>query len=167
MIVLVTDFGSQDPYVGQMKAVLARCAPGVLVIDLLHEVPDFNAHAGAHLLDALRHDFPPGCVFLCVVDPGVGGLRKPMVVEADGQWFVGPDNGLLSVVIGRSQQVRYWRIDWCPDALSSSFHGRDLFAPISAELVGGHFPDDKLSPISAPEVQFDAAELPRVIYIDH
>jgi hypothetical protein len=167
MIVLFTDFGWQDPYVGQMKAVLSRLAPDAPIIDLLHAVPDFNAHAGAHLIDALRHGFPARCVFLCVVDPGVGGPRQPIVIEADGQWFVGPDNGLLTVVAGRSKQVRYWRIDWRPEALSSSFHGRDLFAPIAAALGNGPFPADKLSPINAPEVQFDTAELPRIIYIDH
>ena len=167
MIVLVSDFGLQDPYVGQMKAVLASEAAGVPVIDLLHSVPNFNAHAGAHLIDAFRHDFQVGSVFLCVVDPGVGGSRKPLVVEADGQWFVGPDNGLLSVVAGRSTQMRCWHIAWLPDALSSSFHGRDLFAPIAAALALGPFPGDKLSPIDSPEVQFDTAELPRIIYVDH
>ncbi len=167
MIVLVTDFGWQDPYVGQMKAVLSQAAPDVPVIDLLHAVPDFNAHAGAHLLDALCQGFALGCIFLCVVDPGVGGPRLPLVVEADGRWFVGPDNGLLSVVAGRSSQTRYWRIDWRPEPLSSSFHGRDLFAPIAAALAIDPFPEDRLSPIEAPEVQFDTAELPRVIYIDH
>jgi S-adenosylmethionine hydrolase len=167
MIVLVSDFGVQDPYVGQMKAVLAREAASIPVIDLLHAIPDFNAHAGAHLLDAFRHDFQAGSVFLCVVDPGVGGARKPLVVEADGQWFVGPDNGLLSIAASRSSQQRYWHIAWQPDALSSSFHGRDLFAPIAAALALGPFPDDKLKPVESPEVQFDTAELPRVIYVDH
>jgi hypothetical protein len=167
MIVLVTDFGWQDPYVGQMKAVLTRLAPGASIIDLLHAVTDFNAHAGAHLLASLRHDFPAGCVFLCVVDPGVGGTRQALAIEADGQWFIGPDNGLLSVVAGRANHVRYWRIDWRPDSLSSSFHGRDVFAPIVAAIVNGPLPSDKLSLIDAPEVQFDTAELPRIIFIDH
>lgn len=167
MIALFTDFGWQDPYVGQMKAVLAQAAPAVPVVDLLHAVPDFNAHAGAHLLDALCHGFPPGCVFLCVVDPGVGGPRQALVVEADGQWFVGPDNGLLAIVAGRAKQARYWRIDWRPAALSGSFHGRDLFSPIAAAIAAGAFPTDKLTAIESPEVRFDLAELPRIVYIDH
>jgi S-adenosylmethionine hydrolase len=167
MLALFTDFGCQDPYVGQVKAVLASLAPAVPIVDLLHAVPDFNAHAGAHLLDAFRSGFPVGTVFLCVVDPGVGGPRQPLVAEADGQWFVGPDNGLLSVVTGRARQVRYWRIDWQPESLSNSFHGRDLFAPIAGAIAAGNFPTERLVAIDSPEVRFDSAELPRIIYIDH
>jgi S-adenosylmethionine hydrolase len=96
MLALFTDYGWSDPYVGQIKAVLAREAPGVPVIDLLHAVPDFNAHAGAQLLDALSHSFSVGTVFFCVIDPGVGVERDALVVEADGRWFVGPDNGFPS-----------------------------------------------------------------------
>jgi S-adenosylmethionine hydrolase len=167
MIVLFTDFGWQDPYVAQVKAVLAGTAPGVPVIDLLHAVPDFNAHAGAQLLAALAPTFPAGSVFLCVVDPGVGGPRRALLVEADGRWYVGPDNGLLSVLAGRAEQVRYWHIAWRPDPLSATFHGRDLFAPIAAEIAGIRLPEDKLTHIEAPEVRFDPADLPRIIYIDH
>jgi S-adenosyl-L-methionine hydrolase (adenosine-forming) len=167
MLVLFTDYGWQDPYVGQMKAVLASEAPGIAVIDLLHAVPDFNAHAGAQLLDALASSFPPGSVLLCVVDPGVGGPRDAMVVQADGRWLVGPDNGLLSITAARAEQLRCWRIQWRPDRLSDTFHGRDLFAPIAAWIAAGRFPEDKLEPVAGLTVQFDAADLPRVIYIDH
>lgn len=167
MLALFTDFGWQDPYVGQLKAVLAREAPGAPLIDLLHAVPDFNAHAGAQLLDALSRSFPPGAVFLCVVDPGVGGPRGASVLQADGRWFVGPDNGLLSVVAARAGCARYWRIDWRPETLSATFHGRDLFAPIAAWIAAGRLPADKLSEVAALEVQFDAADLPRILYIDH
>ncbi len=167
MIVLLTDFGGQDPYVGQVKAVLDSYAPGQTVIDLLHDVPDFNAHAGAHLLAALSGDFPIGAVFLCVVDPGVGSPRDAVVVEADGRWFVGPDNGLLSIVAGRAETARFWRIVWRPDRLSSTFHGRDLFAPIAAAIASGVFPDARLAPVESLHVVFDLGDLPRVIYIDH
>lgn len=167
MIVLFTDYGWTDPYVGQLKAVLAREAPGVTVIDLLHDVPDFNAHAGAHLLDALAPEFAPGSVFLCIVDPGVGGPRGAVAIEADGRWFVGPDNGLLSVVAARAERVRRFRIAWQPPRLSDSFHGRDLFAPIAAWLAAGQPPAGRLQAIDALEVNFDAADLPRVIYVDH
>lgn len=167
MIVLFTDFGWADPYVGQIKARLTEAAPAAAVVDLLHAVPDFNAHAGAHLLAALAPEFPVGSVFLCVVDPGVGGPRGTLVSEADGRWYVGPDNGLLSVVAGRARQARHWRIDWRPPRLSASFHGRDLFAPIAGAIAAGAFPDDRLSAIAAPEVCFDLSELPRVIYLDH
>lgn len=167
MIVLFTDFGPRDPYVGQVKARLAELAPTEPVIDLLHAAPDFNPHAGAHLLAALAPTFPEGSVFLAVVDPGVGTLRHAAVLAAGGRWYVGPDNGLLSVVAARHADARVWRIDWRPDGLSASFHGRDLFAPLAAALARGPFPADKLSPVAALHVQFDAADLPRVIYIDH
>lgn len=167
MLVLITDFGWQDPYVGQMKAVLAAQAPGVPSIDLLHAVPDFNPHAGAHLLAALAGGFPPGSVFVCVVDPGVGGPRQALATRADGRWYVGPDNGLLSIVAGRAMETDYWRIDWRPEALSDSFHGRDLFAPIAAALARTGAPDDRLTRIESPEVRFDLSDLPRIVYIDH
>lgn len=167
MIVLFTDFGLRDPYVGQVKARLAEHAPAQPVVDLLHEVPDFNPHAGAHLLAALADGFPPGSVFLAVVDPGVGTPRGAVVAMAGGRWYVGPDNGLLSVVAARHADTRLWRISWQPDGLSATFHGRDLFAPIAAEIARGEFPTSKLDPVDALNVEFDAADLPRVIYVDH
>ena len=167
MIVLFTDFGLRDPYVGQVKARLAEHAPNQSVVDLLHEVPDYNPHAGAHLLAAFAPAFPAGGVFLAVVDPGVGTPRDAVVVMADGRWFVGPDNGLLSVVAARHGGTRLWRITWQPDGMSSTFHGRDVFAVIAAEIARGEFPDSKLQPVDKLQVEFDAGDLPRVIYIDH
>jgi len=137
------------------------------VVDLLHEVPDFNPHAGAHLLAAFAPGFPPGSVFLAVVDPGVGTPRDAVVVLAGGRWFVGPDNGLLSIVAARNVGTRFWRISWKPEALSATFHGRDLFAQVAAEIARGEFPTDKLTPLDKLEVEFDAGDLPRVIYVDH
>jgi S-adenosylmethionine hydrolase len=167
VIVLFTDFGTRDPYVGQVKSRLAERAPGQLVVDLLHEVPDFNPHAGAHLLAALAGGFPSGCTFLAVVDPGVGTPREAVVVMAGGRWFVGPDNGLLSVVAARHSDTRVWRITWKPAGMSSTFHGRDVFAPIAADIARGEFPADKLAPIDRLDVEFEAEDLARVIYIDH
>jgi len=167
VIVLFTDFGMRDPYVGQIKARLAEQAPGQIVVDLLHEVPDYNPHAGAHLLAAFAAGFQPGSVFLAVVDPGVGTPRDGVVVLAGGRWYVGPDNGLLSLVGARNTDTRLWRITWQPEDLSPTFHGRDMFAVIAAEIARGEFPESKLSQIDKLEVEFDAGELSRVIYIDH
>jgi len=167
VIVLFTDFGVRDPYVGQVKARLAEQAPAQQVVDLLHEAPDFNPHAGAHLLAALAIGFQPGSVFLAVVDPGVGTPRDAVVVLAGGRWFVGPDNGLLSVVAARHPDSKLWHISWQPDVLSPTFHGRDLFALIAADIARGEFPTDKLTPIDKLHVEFDAGDLARVIYIDH
>ncbi|MHA1114521.1 MAG: SAM-dependent chlorinase/fluorinase, partial [Alphaproteobacteria bacterium] len=135
MIALFTDFGAAGPYTGQVKAVLAQDAPGVPVIDLIADAPACDPRAGAYLLAALAPEFPPGTVFLCVVDPGVGGPRAPLIVEADGRRFVGPDNGLFEIVTARHR-----RIDWRPARLSTSFHGRDLFAPVAARLARAEFP---------------------------
>lgn len=167
MIILFTDFGVRDPYVGQLKARLASHAPAQLVVDLLHEVPDFNPHAGAHLLAAFAPVFPPGSVFLAVVDPGVGTPREVVVVLAGGRWFVGPDNGLLSVLAARHPDTQLWRVTWRPEALSATFHGRDLFAQVAAEIARGEFPADKLAPLVRLAVEFDAGDLARVIYLDH
>jgi S-adenosylmethionine hydrolase len=167
MIVLFSDFGTRDPYVGQVKARLIEHAPAQPVVDLLHEAPDYNAHAGAHLLAAFAPGFPPGTVFLCVVDPGVGTSRDGVVVAAGGHWFVGPDNGLLSVVAARASVAKVWRIDWRPEYASSTFHGRDIFAVIAALIARGEFPADKVSEKPGLSVEFDAGDLPRIIYLDH
>lgn len=167
MIVLFTDYGIHDPYVGQLKARLAVAAPGQVVVDLLHTAPDFNPHAGAYLLAAFAPTFPAGSVFLAVVDPGVGTARHGVVVAAGGHWFVAPDNGLVSIVAARNADSKIWRIDWWPDDLSATFHGRDLFAMIAADIAQGAFPAEKLSACVTLEVTFDAGDLARVIYIDH
>ena len=104
MIFLFTDFGAGGHYVGQMKAVLLEHAPKVPVIDLLHDAPAFNVKAGAHLLAAFAARLPKRSVTLAVVDPGVGGPREPIAALADGRWFVGPDNGLISVASARAKK---------------------------------------------------------------
>ena len=103
MIALFTDFGLEGPYAGQMKAVLHRMAPGVPVIDLFADAPMGDPKASAYLLAAYAPWFPEGTVFLCVVDPGVGGERPAVVVEADGRAYVGPGNGLFELVRRRAQ----------------------------------------------------------------
>lgn len=167
MIVLFTDFGGDGLYVGQVKAVLARAAPALTVIDLLHHAPRFDITASAHLLAALYRQFAPGSVFFAVVDPGVGGARDAVAVMADGYYFVGPDNGLLAVVAARAETMRVWRIAWRPEKLSNSFHGRDLFAPVAAWIAAGQFPADKLEQIDSLAVQASGEDLARIIYIDH
>ena len=143
---LFTDFGAADLYVGQVKAVLQREAGSVPVIDLLHEAPAFNVLASAHLLAALAAQLPPDSVTLAVVDPGVGGARDAVALNADGRWFIGPDNGLMSVLAARAVRLAAWRITWRPAALSASFHGRDLFAPVAAAVTRGEFPADHENP---------------------
>jgi len=166
MIVLVTDFGLAGPYVGQMKAVLHREAPGIPVVDLFHDAPAFEPMLAAYLLPAYVDEFPAGTVFLCVVDPGVGGDRAPLMLHADGRWFVGPDNGLFAIVARRAGDVAGWDITWRPERLSASFHGRDLFAPMAARLANGEkvMGDPRRAPtLLRPDWPDDLA---RIVYID-
>ena len=137
MIVLFTDFGPGGPYTGQIKAVLAREAPGVPVIDLADDLPACDPEPAAYLLAALAPAFPAGAIFVCVIDPGVGSARAPVALNTGGRWYVGPDNGLLAIVARRAGDARWFTITWRPPALSASFHGRDLFAPVAARLARG------------------------------
>jgi S-adenosylmethionine hydrolase len=166
MIVLFTDFGLEGPYVGQMKAVLHGAAPGVPQVDLMADVPACNAKAAAYLLAAYAPSFPAGSVFLAVVDPGVGGPRLPLAVEAEGRWLVGPDNGLLALTTRRAEAARAWQITWRPQRLSASFHGRDLFAPVAARLARGEAPPG--SPYALAEMTGAdwPDDLPEIVYLD-
>ncbi len=166
-IVLFTDFGAQDLYVGQVKAVLAARAPRARVIDALHDAPAFDIEASAHLLTALAVQYPRGSVFLAVVDPGVGGARDAIIVQANGRNFVGPDNGLLSVLWARARRRSCRRIVWRPKPLSASFHGRDLFAPVAALLAARRLPRGWVVRSRAPRVVLDASDRAAVIHVDH
>ena len=166
MIVLFTDFGVSSPYVGQMKNVLLQQAPGVTLLDLLHNAPAFSPELAAYLLAAYVDEFPRDTVFLCVVDPGVGTqAREPVVMKADGRWFVGPGNGLFKVIQQRARGWEQWRITWQPQHLSNSFHGRDLFAPVAAQLVRGSTPQWQALPLTEPNEPWPE-ELYRCIYSD-
>jgi hypothetical protein len=166
MIVLMTDFGATGPYQGQMTAVLAREAPGVPVVSLFCDLPAFNPRAAAYLLAAYSREFPVGTIFLGVVDPGVGSQRDALALEADGRWFVGPDNGLLAMVARQARRAEHWTITWRPTRLSASFHGRDLFAPVAARLARGmSVPGERRS---ASCVGGDwPSDLAEVVYVDH
>jgi S-adenosylmethionine hydrolase len=159
-LLLFTDFGANDLYVGQVEAVLDRLAPGVRVIDLLNAAPAFNVRAAAHLLAALALDQPAGQVVLGVVDPGVGSERGAVVVRADDRWYVGPDNGLFSVIASRAGAVSVWRIAARPAGASASFHGRDVFAPVAARIARG---DDwrEVGPVIDAPVRIQVAGVSR------
>lgn len=167
MIFLFTDFGHEGPYAGQMHAVLARLAPGIPVIDLMHDAPAHEPRAAAYLLAALAPEFPEGSVCCAVVDPGVGTGRPAVAAEADGRWFVGPGNGLLGLVLRRARKAQRHRIAWRPETLSDSFHGRDLFAPVAARTaVSGTLPAEWLAePTPEPGADWPD-DLAEVIYVD-
>lgn len=168
MIYLFTDFGSHDLYPGQVKARLQQGAPGASVIDLLNDAPNYDILHSAHLLSALCSTMDgKNVVMFCVVDPGVGGIRRALVLKADGKWLVGPDNGLLAVVAQRARECQFWEITWRPEVLSNSFHGRDLFAPIAAMLEMGNIWPGALTDIERLDVCDNGDDLYQLIYVDH
>ena len=166
VIVLFTDFGLEGPYTGQVKTVLHQIAPGVPVIDLFADLPPAKPRPAAYLLAAYGGWFPTGTVILAVVDPGVGGERAAVVVEADSRWYVGPDNGLLELVARRADRARTWEISARPEAISASFHGRDLFAPAAGLLARGDPPAGTLRPEGILRHPDWPDDLPEVVYID-
>jgi S-adenosylmethionine hydrolase len=167
VIVLFTDFGLAGPYTGQVKAVLQQAAPGIPVVDLFADAPVGNPKAAAYLLAAYGAWFPAGTVFLCVVDPGVGGIRPPVIVEADGRTFVGPGNDLFEIVLRRADRARIWEIAWQPPRLSATFHGRDLFAPVAAMLARGEpVPGVSRDPAWARQPGWPD-DLAEIVHIDH
>jgi S-adenosylmethionine hydrolase len=166
-IFLFSDFGSADLYVGQVKAVLHAQAPASAVIDLFNDAPPFRIEESAHLLAALAVRLPPAATTLAVVDPGVGTGRAAVALEADGRWFVGPDNGLLSVVAARSRSVRVVSLDAMARPESVSFHGRDLFAPAAATLARAGAEPATAAVKARLDVELGSADLARVVHIDH
>jgi S-adenosylmethionine hydrolase len=168
MIVLFTDFGLAGPYTGQVTAVLQQLAPVVPIISLFADAPRSRPKPSAYLLAAYGTWFPAGTVLLCVVDPGVGSARRAAIAEAEGRIYVGPDNGLFDIVMRRDPDARLWEIGWHPEALSASFHGRDLFAPVAARLAAGE-PIAALARLVADESATRGwpDDLAEIVYIDH
>jgi S-adenosyl-L-methionine hydrolase (adenosine-forming) len=166
MIVLFTDFGLEGPYTGQVKAVLYQVAPQVPVIELFADAPTGRPKPAAYLLAAYGAWFPPGTVVLAVIDPGVGGARAPIIVESEERWYVGPDNGLFELVARRARSARTWEILWRPQALSASFHGRDLFAPVAGRLASGERPSHLPRAVEIGRHADWPDDLPEIVYID-
>jgi S-adenosyl-L-methionine hydrolase (adenosine-forming) len=166
MLVLFTDFGLEGPYTGQMTAVLQQTAPAVPVVSLFADLPAGQPKPAAYLLAAYAAWFAAETVFLCVIDPGVGSDRGALIVEADGRFYVGPDNGLFGIVRRRAARNRVWQVTWQPPALSASFHGRDLFAPVAARLARGETPDSLGRQTQAMPQPGWPDDLAEIVYID-
>jgi S-adenosylmethionine hydrolase len=142
VISLTTDFGAADHYVGVMKAVILGIAPGARIVDVSHEVRPFEVTDGAWLIAQAARWFPPKSIHVVVVDPGVGSARRPILAEAGGQFFVAPDNGVLSMVLeslppSREKVRHITAARYFLQPLSQTFHGRDIFAPVAAHLAAG------------------------------
>jgi len=153
IVALLTDFGSQDHYVGAVKgAVLAACREAS-VVDLTHELPPHDVMAAAFSLAAARGAFPAGTTFLAVVDPGVGSARRALALEAAGQRFVGPDNGIFTFVLAEQPSARVHEITnqgLFRARVSATFHARDVFGPVAGRLAAGMDLAEVGPPISDP-----------------
>ncbi|MBW4488773.1 MAG: SAM-dependent chlorinase/fluorinase [Trichocoleus desertorum ATA4-8-CV12] len=141
LVTLLTDFGLSDVYVGVMKGVIAGISPGVRVIDLTHEVPPQDVVAARFCLLNAYPYFPLGTVHVAVVDPGVGSVRRAIAVGLEEGFLVGPDNGLFGGVLSRHTAIAAVELTnaqfWRSGQPSSTFHGRDIFAPVAAHLASG------------------------------
>jgi S-adenosylmethionine hydrolase len=140
LMTLLTDLRHEDCFVGTLKGVLLRRQPQARIVDLSHGVPPGDIRAGAFALAAACRYFPRGTIHVAIVDPGVGGARPAIMVGTDEFFFVGPDNGLLSLALRRGKVRRIHRLGnprYFPDAVSRTFHGRDIFAPVAAHLSRG------------------------------
>jgi S-adenosyl-L-methionine hydrolase (adenosine-forming) len=155
LVALLTDFGTRDHYAGAVRgAVLAAC-PEATVVDITHELPRHDIAAGAFSLAAAYRAFPPGTVFLAVVDPGVGSARRALALEAGGYRFVGPDNGIFTHVLAEHPGARVREIKnprLVRPEVSNTFHARDVFAPVAAHLAKGAALSEVGPPVRDPVV---------------
>ncbi len=165
MIFLFTDYGLNGPYLGQVNTVFAQSSPEQRVINLLADAPRNNPKASAYLLASLVDTIPPGAIVFSVIDPGVGSnVDRPVILIADQRTYVGPDNGLFDIVIKRSSQIRLNQIDWRPESLSISFHGRDLYAPVCAMLANQQ--QVEATPLPHQDARHWPDEINEIIYFD-
>lgn len=136
LVTLLSDFGSVDGYLAEVKGTLLSLAPGVQLVDITHDVPAGDIADAAYAIGRSWRRFPEGTIHLCVVDPGVGTTRRGLAVAAGGQFFVGPDNGLFSDVYTAKPPIRTISLQSVPGT-GPTFHGRDVFAPAAAALAMG------------------------------
>jgi S-adenosylmethionine hydrolase len=178
MIALFTDFGVRDAYVAQMKGVILSINVALAVIDLNHEVAAFNVRQAAYLLEASSRYLPAGSIVVTVVDPGVGTTRRPVLCATQtGTWFVGPDNGVFTHVLtahGLREAYELTESAYFRPRISSTFHGRDIFAPVAAHLASGVSAADfgppvedlVTFPVSPPRAAGQAA-MGEIVHVDH
>ncbi len=160
VIALLTDFGTRDTYVAQMRGVIACREPSLCVIDVTHAISPQAVLAGAYALADAVEAFPAGTVFVVVVDPGVGSERRAIAAEIGAWRYVGPDNGLLSVLLVRyalGAVVELSNPAFHRQPRSSTFHGRDIFAPVAAAWATGTPLAAFGSPVTAPLVRIEVA----------
>jgi S-adenosyl-L-methionine hydrolase (adenosine-forming) len=177
LVTLLTDFGTADAYVAAMKGVILSIAPGAALVDITHDIPPQDVRVAAFRLLTVARFFPTETVHLAIVDPGVGSSRRPIVASAGNQRFVGPDNGLFSFVLERAADARVFHLTdptVFRHPVSTTFHGRDVFAPAAAALARGARPEElgpevsdwvRLDPLR-PHVLADGSLAAEIIDVD-
>lgn len=178
LVTLLTDFGTADYFVAAVKGVILTINPRVSIVDITHEVPAQDIESGAFTLLSCYRDFPVRTIHVAVVDPGVGSARRPILVSTGSHYFVGPDNGIFSYVYDSEPSYKVFHLtddEYFRESPSSTFHGRDVFAPVAAALSKGVKPkkfgpritdEVRLAPL-APVKQSDGSVHGRIIQIDH
>ncbi len=178
LIVLLTDFGLRDHYVGTLKGVILSICPEARIIDLSHGIEPQNVAQAALLLETSYAVFPKGSIFVCVVDPGVGTKRKALCVKTSNYYFIGPDNGILSLALNHEKRLAIRSIEnrrfFLKSIPSSTFHGRDIFSPTAAHLARKNI-FNQLGPkvstihsIALPKVKKRGNRLEgEILYFDH
>ncbi|MGN7610861.1 SAM hydrolase/SAM-dependent halogenase family protein [Magnetococcales bacterium HHB-1] len=155
-VILITDFGTSDPYVGQVKGTMLKRVSGISFIDLFHDTPPFAIKTGAWLIDRCQHHMPEEAIWLAVIDPGVGSSRKALLVRQEKRYFIAPDNGLLSAILQerdkRETEIRVLDEAKFPCS-AQTFHGRDLFAQAAIKILQGENLDQFSSPYQSPIIQ--------------
>jgi S-adenosylmethionine hydrolase len=177
LITLTTDFGYQDSFVGVMKGVIAGINPQARVIDITHGIPPQDILAGALTLRHAVQYFPRGTIHVAVVDPGVGSARRPLLMERDGDYFIGPDNGVLSLAVENIESIRIVHLSnsaYYLQPINKTFHGRDIFAPAAAHLSLGvpatafGEPLDQIVRVAIPEIVRKERSIEgEIVYIDN
>jgi S-adenosylmethionine hydrolase len=178
LITLLTDFGSADYFVGAMKGVILSTNHDAHIVDVSHEIPAHDVASAAFTLLATYKSFPKRTVHVAVVDPGVGSERRGIVVQAGGQFFVGPDNGIFSYIYERESPFVVFELSkrkYFHNPVSQTFHGRDIFAPVAAALANGIKPTTlgkkirdpvRLAPLAPEKRAADAGFAGRIIHVD-
>lgn len=176
LVSLTTDFGLRDPYVAQLKAALLTVCPNAIIVDVTHDVEKYNVAMGGIILASTIRFFPEGSIHVGVVDPGVGGPRKPIIVETERSMLVGPDNGLLAMAAEQEGIKHVFEITerkYMRHEVSKTFHGRDIFAPVAGHLANGVNPKNigrevkDITPLRIPKPVVKKGSIKaQVLYVD-
>jgi hypothetical protein len=176
VIALLSDFGTRDAYAAQMKAVILSLSPTSTIVDISHEISRHNIFQGMFVLAAAAPYFPSGTIYLAVVDPEVGGLRRPLLLETGKSKFVGPDNGILTLAAEKEGIIKAYHLtasSYFAREVSPTFHGRDIFAHVVGHLAEGVPPSLMGQPISdyarlkIPEAELEVGEIhAEAVYVD-